>query len=176
MKHRALTHSEQAQIAAKLDDLIESETDDVTNIANTLTDFIRTSFKLSEDRAFEIAAGYVISRARRGRTAIARQLREAAAESFPDEKIPALHFFVLLQSPVDADDQPLDSTDDVMSFMQASRLSLRWTLSRKRAFARHPECGTLPDLEAALRSEHPESKTAGELQIAIERDNQQCES
>jgi hypothetical protein len=56
--------------------------------------------------------------------------------------------------------------------MQATRLSLRWLDSRRRAFARHPECETFDELNAVLKSEHPECTTPSELQAAIERDNE----
>ena len=169
MKHRALTGSEQTHIDDTLEALIDAGE---SNITGKLTDFIRQSFKFSKQRAFEIAAGYVIAKDRQARMKIARQLHEACAASFPAMTIPALRFFVLLQSPPDADEQPLESPDEALLYVQAMRLCTRWLLSRQRAFARHPECETLPELEAALKADHPECGTAGQLQTAIERDNE----
>ena len=169
MKDRAITENEQTQIDTTLEALIEAGD---SNITGALTDFIRESFKFSKQRAFEIAHGYVVSRGRKASAAVARQLHEAVATSFSGVTIPPQRFFILLQSPVDADEQPLDSPEDALLFMQAMRLCTRWLLSRKRAFVRHPECETLPALEAVLKAEHPECETAAELQAAIERDNE----
>ncbi|HEY2711084.1 MAG TPA: hypothetical protein VGI60_01110 [Chthoniobacterales bacterium] len=175
MTTRALNQDEQKRIEQKFDELFNAYIPGTTGFADEMIKFICEEFGFSEGRALDLVEAHIKSKGRQVDTENATKMRNWVAESFPDEEIPPLSYFLKQQSAEDYTDPPLlnsleEVRDHIALICKATRLSMRWLNSRREAFARHPEFTTRPELENFFRERY-QCETPAELQRAIEREN-----
>jgi hypothetical protein len=125
MTRRALSSSEQKRIERKLDELIATaKIGGDRDIEKELADFIRAEFGLSRDRAEATAKAYGASWRKTAISTCASAFRLRLADAYPNEEIPPLWCFEMLECDIH-DDKPLDETG-ALELAKAIRLTTRF--------------------------------------------------